>query len=120
MVVMFDPNIKDFYERVGRVKSAHAQGYGFEAVGVLGRSHFRRPQRKNRLKLVVPVVLVLAAGCALKGVIHYFVGSTSYESRVATLQHGKGFDKLGAALMAPDRVTLWVSDTLRRGLAKRG
>lgn len=116
---MFDPNIQDFYERVGRLKTAHAQGYGFEATGVLGRSHFRRPLRKNRLKLVMPVVVLLSAGFALKGVIHYFVGASSYDSRVASLQQGKGFDKLGAALMAPDRVTLWVSDTLRRGLAKR-
>ena len=86
---------------------------------MLGRSHFRRPLRKNRLKLVMPVVVLLSAGFALKGVIHYFVGASSYDSRVASLQQGKGFDKLGAALMAPDRVTLWVSDTLRRGLAKR-
>jgi hypothetical protein len=116
---MFDPNIQDFYERVGRLKVAHAEGYGFEAAGVLGRSHFRRPQRKKRMKLVMPVVLLLSAGFALKGVIHYFVGATSYESRVASLQQGKGFDKLGATLMAPDLVTLWVSETLRRGLARR-
>ncbi len=114
MVGMFDPNIKDFYERVGRLKQTHAEGYGFEAVGVLGRSHYRRPERRNRLKLLVPVVFVIAAGFGLKGSIHYFVGAQTYEQRVTELQQGEGFDKLGAVLMAPDRVTLWISATIRQ------
>jgi hypothetical protein len=117
---MFDPNIKDFYERVGRLKQAHAEGYGFEAAGVLGRSHYRRPQRKNRMKLLFPILFMLAAGVFLKGAIHYSVGAKTYDSRVASLQQGEGFDKLGASLMATDRVTLWVSEVIRRSLQKRG
>ena len=113
---MFDPNIQDFYERVGRLKQAHAEGYGFEAVGVLGRSHYRRPQRKNRMKILFPILFVLMAGMVMKGGIHYFVGAKTYENRVASLQQGQGFDKLGAALMAPDSVTLWVSQAIRRSL----
>ncbi len=120
MVEMFDPNIKDFYERVGRLKQAHAKGYAFEGVGVLGRSYYRKPQRKNRLKLLVPVMFVLMAGFGLKGSIHYFVGAQTYENRVSELQGGKGFDKLGAVLMAPDSLTLWVSNTIRKNLQKRG
>ena len=115
---MFDPNIKDFYERVGRLKEAHAQGYGFEAVGVLGRSYYRKPQRKNRMKILLPVTFFLMAAVGMKGAIHYFVGAQSYEHRVAVMQHGEGFDKLGAALMAPDQITLWISDGIRRGLQK--
>lgn len=117
---MFDPNIKDFYDRVGRLNKAHAMGYGHEAVGVLGRSYYRRPRRKSRLKLLFPIALVLMATFALKGSIHYFVGAQTYENRVAELQNGAGFDKLGAALMSPDRVTLWVSETIRRSIQKRG
>ena len=117
---MFDPNIKDFYDRVGRLKQAHAEGYGFEAAGVLGRSAYRRPQRKSRLKYVFPLMFVAMASFGLKGAIHYFVGAQTYENRVAELQKGEGFDKLGAALMSPDKVTLWVSETLRRSLQKRG
>lgn len=117
---MFDPNVKDFYERVGRLKEAHAQGYGFEAVGVLGRSHYRRPVRTNRMKLMLPVVFFLMAAFGVKGTIHFFVGGQTYGDRVASLQQGEGFDKLGAALMAPDRITLWVSETIRRNLQTRG
>lgn len=113
---MFDPNVKDFYERVGRLKQAHAQGYGHEAVGVLGRSHYRRPVRKNRLKVLLPVLFFAVSAFAVKGAIHYFVGAQTYESRIEQLQQGEGFDKLGASLMAPDRVTLWVSETIRQTL----
>lgn len=115
---MFDPNIKDFYQRVGRLKEAHAKGYGFEATGVLGRSYYRRSHQKNRMKLVFPVMFILMAAVGLKGAIHYFVGAQTYDNRVAELKNGEGFDKLGAALMAPDFVTLWVSQTIRRSLQK--
>ena len=117
---MFDPNVKDFYERVGRLKLAHAQGYGFEAVGVLGRSHYRKPQSKNHMKLLLPVVFFLAAALCVKGTIHYFVGGQTYDARVEMMQKGEGFDKLGAALMAPDRVTLWISDAIRQSVKKHG
>ena len=117
---MFDPNIKDFYERVGRLNKAHAKGYGFEAVGVLGRSHYRQSPRKNRLRFLLPVAFLLMAGIALKGTVHYFVGAQTYADRVVELQNGAGFDKLGAAIMAADPLTLWVSKALRDGFQKRG
>lgn len=117
---MFDPNIQDFYERVGRLKKAHAEGYAFEGVGVLGRSYYQKPARKTRIKLLLPLTFVVMSVFGLKGTIHYFVGGQTYENRVSQLQQGEGFDKLGAALMAPDSVTLWVSETIRRGLQSRG
>lgn len=117
---MFDPNIKDFYERVGRLNKAHAKGYAFEAAGVLGRSHFRRSSRKSPVRLLFPIAFLFMAGIALKGTVHYFVGAQTYDIRVAELQRGEGFDKLGAAIMAPDRLTLWVAETLRRSLQDRG
>lgn len=117
---MFDPNIQDFYERVGRLKQAHAQGHGFEGAGVLGRSYHRKPTRKNRMKLMLPVLFCVLASFGIKGAIHFSVGAQTYDERVASLRQGEGFDKLGATLMSPDPVTLWVSDTIRRSVQKRG
>ena len=37
---MADQNMVDFYGRVSRIKKARAKGYGFEAVGTLGRSYY--------------------------------------------------------------------------------
>jgi hypothetical protein len=117
---MLDPNLKDFYARVGRLNKAHAKGFGFEAAGVLGRSHHRRPTPKSRLRLLLPLLFFLASGFALKGAIHYAVGAQTYGDRVAELQNGAGFDRLGATLMAPDPVTLWVAQALRRSFQGRG
>lgn len=117
---MYDPNIKDFYQRVGRLKKAHAKGYGFEARGTLGRSAYYRKPRKNRAAMALPMVFLLVSAFALKGAIHYSVGAKTYENRVAALQNGEGFDKLGATLMTADPVTLWVSGTMSKHLVRRG
>lgn len=117
---MFDPNIKDFYDRVDRLKREHAKGYAFEAQGALGRSHYRKPRRKNRLKMLLPVVFFLVTALGMKGVIHYSVGAQTYEDRVAALQNGEGFDRLGAVLMMPDDLTVWISESIRRSLQQRG
>ena len=36
---MYDPNMRDFYRRVGRIERTHAQGGGFEAAGTLGMTY---------------------------------------------------------------------------------
>lgn len=107
-----DPNLNDFYTRVSRIEKAHAKGYGFEAAGTLGR---KAPSRHGSrlMKLVKPLVLVLAVGVGLKGVIHYYVGPQTYESRVGSLAAGSGFDPVGAWLMHADPGTLWVSGQLQ-------
>ena len=63
-------------------------------------------------KLAKPLVLALAVGIGLKGVIHYFVGAQTYESRVSALAAGEGIDPVGAWLMRADPLTLWVSSQL--------
>lgn len=105
---MSDRNIADFYGRVAKIERARAKGYGFEANGTLGRSHYTRPVRQRRPLLRV---LIFAFVCVfgLKGAILHNVGPESYEARVDRLQTGKEFDKLGAWLMQADPVTVWVA-----------
>ena len=105
---MSDPNLANFYGRVARIERARAKGYGFEANGTLGRSHYLRPVRQRRPMLRV---LIFAVVCVfgLKGAILHNVGAASYEARIARLQTGKEFDKLGAWLMQADPVTVWVA-----------
>lgn len=105
---MSDPNLVDFYGRVARIERARAKGYGFEANGTLGRSHYLRPVRQRRPMLRI---LIFAFVCVfgLKGAILYQVGPESYEALVARLQTGQEFDRLGAWLMQADPVTVWVA-----------
>jgi hypothetical protein len=115
---MLDPNIKDFYERVGRLNEAHAQGFAFEAPGVFGRSHFRKPKQKSRMRLVLPVLFLVLAATGMKGAVHYAVGGPTYEGRVAQMQAGDSLSKLGAVLMAPDHLTLLISQGIHACLKK--
>lgn len=115
---MLDPNIKDFNDRVGRLKAAHAQGFAFEARGAFGRSHFRKPKRSRSLKMVLPILYLVMAATVMKGVVHYAVGAQTYDDRVELMQTGVGIDKLGAVLMAPDHLTLWISNSIYASLKK--
>ena len=107
-----DPNLNDVYSRVSRLRKLHAKGYGFEAKGTVGRKASTR-SGSRMLKLAKPLVIALALGLGLKGVIHYYVGAQTYESRVSKLAAGEGFDPIGATLMHADPVTLAISGQLR-------
>jgi hypothetical protein len=107
-----DPNLNDFYSRVSRIEKSHAKGYGFEARGTVGR---KAPSRTGSriLKLAKPLVLAIVLGLGLKGVIHYYVGAQTYESRVSALAAGEGLDPIGAYLMHADPVTLAISGQMQ-------
>ncbi len=109
---MADPNLVDFYGRVARIESDHARGYGFEASGTLGRSAYLRAPQKSAFRFVLPALMVVACGVAVKGFIHHQIGGNVYDERVASLLDGEGFDRLGGMLMTADVATLWVSDAL--------
>ena len=112
-----DPNLNEFYSRVTRIEKAHAKGYGFEAAGTVGRKSAGQNGRRF-LKVAKPMVMALALGLCLKGVIHYYVGAQTYESRVSALAAGQGFDPVGGWLMHADPVTLWVSGKLQAMLPR--
>lgn len=111
-----DPNLNDFYTRVSRIEKAHAKGYGFEAKGTVGRKATRGGLRG--LRFLKPLVLALILGVTLKGVIHYYVGAQTYESRVSALAAGEGFDPVGAWLMHADPVTMLISSQLQSVLPR--
>ena len=114
---MTDPNMTDFNGRVARIQTARANGFGFEALGALGRSFYYRPKSRRRA-IVLPILFLLVCGFLLKGLIYHSVGAQSYDDRVAALQAGTGVEPLGGWLMQPEPVTLFLSDQITRVLAK--
>ena len=110
---MTDPNMVDFYSRVSRIQRSHARGYGMEADGTLGRSAYRAPA-KTRRSFLGPLLMVLVCAFGMKAMLHARIGETLYAERVADLQAGEGFDRLGATLMAADPVTLAISAQLTK------
>ena len=107
-----DPNLSEFYSRISRIEKARAKGYGFEAPGTLGRSHYYRRTHRGR-GIILPMIMLMLSIFGLKSVIYYNVGSEIYGERVAMLQSGDGFEPLGAWIMQADPLTREMS--LRMG-----
>lgn len=106
---MYDTNLVDFYSRVARFEKSQAKGFGHEAPGTLGRS-VTYGLKKARLRLrVMPLLFVVFAAVGLKATILHSVGMASYETRIAALSSGQGFDRLGGWLMQIDPVTAFVA-----------
>ncbi|MBD3765947.1 MAG: hypothetical protein IE927_14830 [Rhodobacterales bacterium] len=110
---MADPNLHDFQQRVARISADRARGRAFEAEGTLGLSRLAPPPRRRR-PLLGPLAFVLCCGIGLKAALLAEVGQDSYADRVARLAAGDGIDRLGAALMQPDPVSLALARGLQR------
>lgn len=108
VLIVGDPNLRDFYGRISRIEEARAHGYGFEAPGTIGLSQYQRTERRRR-SIFGPIFVAVVMALALKGTIHYKVGEATYNARVDSLLGGQSFDKLGGWLMQADPATLWVS-----------
>lgn len=110
---MTDPNLKNFYTRVARIERAHANGFGHEALGTLGRSLHIRPRKKG-VPLLRGSVFLMAALIGMKATIYGGLGEEAYLSRLALLKQGTALERTGAWLMTPDPVSEWLADIWRQ------
>ena len=113
---MADPNLVDFYGRVARFERARAKGYGFDAPGTLGRSYFEKKSRPHK-SWRGTALLVIFCAFGMKGAILQSVGGQAYYNRVAALQAGEGFDRLGGWLMQADPVTVFVAEKIAQAIS---
>ncbi len=116
---MADSNLVDFYDRVGRISSAHKRGVNFEAAGTLGRTG-RARKNKSRRSVFGPLIFVTLAMFCLKGSLYYMAGGAAYENRVEAMLAGEGFDRLGGMFMTADPVTLFVAKEISKVLIAVG
>jgi hypothetical protein len=108
MDTMMDAQLQDFYSRIARVEAAHARGFGFEAQGLLGRSHYNRPDRR-RMPILKPLLVTILCVTTLKATILQQIGTETYAARVVELTSGEGVDRIGGYLMTADPATTWLS-----------
>jgi hypothetical protein len=107
---MSDPNIDEFYGRVARIERAHANGQSFVAVGTLGRPE---PRRSSRVWPIARSLIFVALLITLfKAALLHQIGEGAYGAKVASLWTGGAIDRLGAALMTADPLTVWVARQL--------
>jgi hypothetical protein len=105
---MSDPCISEFNHRIAKIEKARTKGYGFEAVGTLGRSHYTRRRSKSArvsFPFLRPALALLAGGTILKAIFLVNLGAAAYNTRVERLLEGEGFDRIGGWLMQADPVT---------------
>ena len=111
---MADPNLVDFYDRVSRFERARAHGWAHQTGG------FPEPRRvrgsRRRRSFILPFLLVAFALFAMKGAILYSAGAAAYQDRVARLQAGEGFDRLGAWMMQADPVTQFMAGQIAHAM----
>lgn len=112
---MADPNLVNFYSRLARFEKLHSKGYAFDAPGTITRPR-RRAKRSALASIVKPLVLVAACGIGMKSVMYHQVGSQDYTARVAALQQGEGFDRLGGWLMQADGATVYFAGKIEAAL----
>ena len=120
---MSDPCILEFNERVQKIEKARAKGYGFEADGTLGRSHYtRRKARRASVSFpfLRPALAMTAGGTVLKAIFLVNLGAAAYDSRVERLLDGHGFDRIGGWLMQADPVTIQLSSAILGAVALFG
>jgi hypothetical protein len=111
---MADPNIRDFYDRVARVVRARNKGLGFEAPGTLGLSHYTAGQRRLKMPVMTPVLILFGSIVTIKALIHSSIGDGVYDARVDTLWQAEGIERVGAMLMHADPLTRALSDLFTR------
>jgi hypothetical protein len=111
---MSDPNMRDFYGRVGRIEDMHRKGYGFEADGTLGMSHFRTRQKTRRVGWLMPLALVLGTVVMIKAAVLANIGPEAYTDRVARLSSGSRADKIGAYVLQADPLTVQAASLFKR------
>ena len=101
---MSDPNLKDFYVRLGRIEKIRRSGGAFEATGTLGFSSYAGAERK-KMPLFRPLLVVFLAVIGVKAVILHQVGADTYTVRVEALRQGSAMDQVGAFIMQADPLT---------------
>ena len=108
---MSGTNIGDFNNRVDRIQRARKDGYGHEAAGTLGRSHYTKPAPLRR-SIVRPMLFTLACFFLFKGMIYSQSGAELYNQRAADLMASEGIDWVAGELMQEDPVTSYLAQKI--------
>ena len=113
---MADQDFTEFYDRVARIEKARANGYGFEADGTLGRSHYHKPTRRKR-RFLAPLFMLVLCFLTLKGVLHSQIGPEIYAQRIGQMRLAdSGMERIAGFLMQADPATQWISAQVKAQL----
>lgn len=103
----------NFDKRTRRVVKKHERMNRRGVRHTVGRDGLivARPRRRSLLpmRLILPIVLL---GFAYKAYVYQELGTEGYEARVAALAEGNRVEQIGAVLMQPEPVTLFLAQKI--------
>jgi len=108
---MREPQLQEFDARLDKIDKRHrklARGY------VMSVNHdgliIAEPKVQRRGFPWRGTLLILVSLMIFKGFLHFQIGATAYDERVARLSAGTVVEQAGAYAMTADPVTLWISE----------
>ncbi len=111
---MHDPNMRNFYNRLGRIERTHQMGGGFEADGTLGMTYYNSLKvQRRRMTWLGPVLLVLMTIVAIKSAVLARIGDDTYAQRIAVLSQGDTADRIGAWVLQADPLTQYLAQQFK-------
>jgi len=104
-----------FEKRVGRVVRDHVRMRRNGAVHRVGKDGLirARPRVARPRFPLRGILIVVLLGFAFKSVLWVHIGAAGYAERVEDLRAGTPVERVGAWLMQPDGVTVWIGSELR-------
>lgn len=110
---MAHTNSQNFDKRMERILRKHQNiAHGYVPVltedGLIVAAPKKRPLRLPLRLMATTLVLAMA----FKIMLFVAIGETAYAERVASLQAGGEWERVGAWVMAADPVTVWVADQI--------
>jgi hypothetical protein len=109
-----DRHQQEFDTRLRRIDRKHKKlASGFVAAVSHDGLIVARPRRRRMRVPFAGLALVAVGIIAFKGIVYAQLGAATYESRIATLAQGSQVERVGAWVMQPDPLTLWVSGQVR-------
>ncbi|HKL69880.1 hypothetical protein [Salibaculum sp.] len=105
----------DFDKRVGHVVRTHDRIRRNGVVHRVGKDGLirARPRVARPRFPLRAILIVMLLGLAFKGVLWAQIGPVGYAERVEKLRTGTTVERVGAWLMQPEGVTVWVGGQLR-------
>ena len=108
---MAQTNSQNFDKRMERILRKHQNiAHGYVPVltedGLIVAAPKKRPLRLP-LRLTA---MTLVTAMAFKVMLFVAIGQSAYEERVARLQAGGDWERVGAWIMVADPVTVWLAD----------
>lgn len=109
---MYDPQYDQFRGRLAKLERMHREGYGFEAPGTVGRSHYRR-RLPGRIPLWRSLGMMALAVVVVKSLILAQIGPISYNQRLESAGGESVVQQVSIYIMQIDPITEWMAGEMR-------